>query len=226
MDGKAVGRLGGWADAPWGWRCLSGVAAAVHQSPVRPSARPPVRLMTMALLATIALSACREDAVRPTMTVTAADSADQVLEGMEHLITNDGVRRTKVIADTAYLYEATQLARLKVVTSTFFSTSGIETSTITADSGTYQMRDGSMSAWGHVVAVTPDGRKLRSAELRYDARTQKISSDKPFIYDKADQHLEGNGFISDPDFRNVVTRQPRGGQEGGPAGGGSVLPGQ
>ena len=123
MDGKAVGRLGGWADAPWGWRCPSWVAAAVHQSLVRPSARPPVRLMTMALLATIAHSACREDAVRPTMTVTAADSADQVLEGMEHLITNDGVRRTKVIADTAYLYEATQLARLKVVTSTFFSTS-------------------------------------------------------------------------------------------------------
>ncbi|MDZ4865141.1 MAG: LPS export ABC transporter periplasmic protein LptC [Gemmatimonadota bacterium] len=178
------------------------------------------------LLALGMLPACREDAVRPTMTVTAADSADQVLEGMEHLITNDGVRRTKVVADTAYLYEATQLARLKVVKSTFFNTSGIETSTITADSGTYQMRDGSMSAWGHVVAVTPDGRTLRSAELRYDARTQKISSDKPFIYDKADQHLEGNGFVSDPDFRNVVTRQPRGGQNGGPSGVGGLLPGQ
>ena len=171
-------------------------------------------------------SACKEDAVRPTMSVTAADSADQVLEGMEHLITNDGVRRTRVIADTAYLYEATQLARLKVVTSTFYNTNGNETSTITADSGNYQMRDGSMSAWGNVVAITPDGRKLRSAELRYDARSQKISSDKPFIYDKADQHLEGNGFISDPDFRNVVTKQPRGGQKGGPAGVGGLLPGQ
>lgn len=218
MGGNAVGRLGGSAVRHAG-RGASCVAVAPCQPPNRPTA------LSLLVLGLCAISACREDAVRPTMTVTAADSADQVLEGMEHLITNDGVRRTKVIADTAYLYEATQLARLKVVTSTFFSTSGIETSTITADSGTYQMRDGSMSAWGHVVAVTPDGRKLRSAELRYDARTQKISSDKPFTYDKADQHLEGNGFVSDPDFRNVVTRQPRGGQQGGVTGGG-VLPGQ
>ena len=178
------------------------------------------------LLAVIALlPACKDDAVRPTMSVTAADSADQVLSGMEHLITSDGVRRTRVVADTAYLYEATQVARLKVVTSTFYTTNGNETSTITADSGNYQMRDGSMSAWGHVLAVTPDGRKLRSAELRYDARTQKISSDKAFIYDKDDQHLEGNGFISDTDFRNVVTRQPHGGQKGGAPTGG-LLPGQ
>ena len=192
-----------------------------------PSACRPLRLpaLPQLVVALALLAACKEDAVRPTMTVTAADSADQVLEGMDHLITNDGVRRTKVVADTAYLYEATQLARLKVVKSTFFSTSGIETSTITADSGTYQMRDGSMSAWGHVVAVTPDGRRLRSAELKYDARTQQISSDKPFVYDKADQHLEGNGFTSDPDFRNVVTRQPRGGQQGG-GGVGGLLPGQ
>ncbi len=218
MDGKAERRLGGWAVLP---RVRSASCMAA------PRRQPPTRLTACCLLSFClsTLPACKDEAVRPTMTVTAADSADQVLEGMEHLITNDGVRRTKVVADTAYLYEATQLARLKVVKSTFFNTSGIETSTITADSGTYQMRDGSMSAWGHVVAVTPDGRKLRSAELRYDARTQQISSDKPFIYDKADQHLEGNGFTSDPDFRNVVTRQPRGGQQGG-GGVGGLLPGQ
>lgn len=218
MGGNAVGRLGGWESPPRRPRPVSRGPARVLQ--------PPYRLTACSLVALClsALPACREDAVRPTLAVTAADSADQVLEGMEHLITNDGVRRTKVVADTAYLYEATQLARLKIVTSTFFNTSGVETSTITADSGNYQMRDGSMSAWGHVVAVTPDGRTLHSAELRYDARTQQISSDKPFVYDKADQHLEGNGFTSDPDFRNVVTKQPRGGQRGGSTGG--VLPGQ
>ena len=222
MGGKAAGRQGGRAGSDQEREGASWALAVPVRGPF-----PPSRLSALSLLLVglSMLPACKEDAVRPTMTVTAADSADQVLEGMEHLITNDGVRRTKVVADTAYLYEATQLARLKVVTSTFYSTSGLETSTITADSGIYQMRDGSMSAWGHVVAVTPDGRKLRSAELRYDARTQKISSDKPFIYDRADQHLEGNGFISDPDFHDVVTQQPRGGQQGGPSGGG-LLPGQ
>ena len=57
-------------------------------------------------------------------------------------------------------------------------------------------------------------------------RDPRTEPDKPFVYDKADQHLEGNGFVSDPDFRNVVTRQPRGGQDGGPSGVGGLLPGQ
>jgi hypothetical protein len=38
------------------------------------------------------------------------------------------------------------------------------------------------------------------------------------VYDNADEHLEGNGFKSDPDFRNVVTQQPRGGQRPGQVG--------
>jgi len=186
-----------------------------------------VRPMTAVLLVAAALAACEDDAVRPTVSMTAADSADQVLYLMEHLITNDGVRRTRVLADTAYIYETTQLARLKVVTVNFYDAVGNESSTIKADSGTYMMRDGSMQSWGHVLATTPDGRRLRSAELRYEARAHKISSDQPFVYDRGDQHLEGNGFTSDPDFRNVVTRQPRGGQTGRDTTGGSFrLPGQ
>lgn len=202
-DGLAGGRAGGRT----GGRTALAIAAA--------------------FLAVVTLAACEDDAVRPTLTVTAADSADQILYTMEHLITNDGVRRTRVQADTAYLYEATQLARLKVVTTTFYDAAGNESSTIKADSGTYQMRDGGMQAWGNVLATTPDGRRLRSATLKYDARMHQISSDKPFTYDRADQHLEGNGFTSDPDFRNVVTRQPRGGQAGrDTTGGGFLLPGQ
>lgn len=186
-----------------------------------------LRPLAATLLLAALAAACEDNAVRPTVSVSAADSADQVLYTMEHLITNDGVRRTRVQADTAYLYESTQLARLKVVTVTFYDAVGNESSTIKADSGNYLMRDGSMQSWGHVLATTPDGRRLRSAELRYDARAHKISSDQPFVYDRADQHLEGNGFTSDPDFRNVVARQPRGGQTGRDTASGSFrLPGQ
>ncbi len=182
-------------------------------------------LSVLSALSALTLAACQDDAIRPPISAVAPDSADQVLEGMEHLITTDGVRRTRVIADTAFLYESTNLARLKVVKVTFYDANGNERSTVTSDSGLYHMRDGSMSAWGHVVAVTPDNRRLQSAELKYDSRSKQISSDKPFVYDRADQHLEGNGFTSDPDFRNVVTRQPRGGERRG-GGAAGVLPGQ
>lgn len=175
------------------------------------------------------LTACAEETVRPPVTGAAADSADQVLEGMEHFITNDGVRRTRVIADTAYLYEATQLARLKKVKVTFYSATGEETSTIVGDSGIYQTRDGSMSAWGHVVATTPDNRVLKSEELKYDSRKQEISSSKAFVYERPGQsRMTGDAFTSDPDFKNIVATRPRGGQTtpGDSSSGGFLLPGQ
>jgi len=173
-------------------------------------------------------SGCAQEGAQPTRTLTAADTADQILHKMVHLVTTDGVLRTRVMADTAYLYDVSQLVRLKVVKVTFFDENGRETSTVVADSGLYHMNDGSMDAWGHVFATTPDGRRLRSSELRYDVAANQISSSREFTYDRGDQHLEGNGFTSDPDFRNVSTQQPRGGP-GGEAGKpdpGFLLPGQ
>jgi LPS export ABC transporter protein LptC len=183
----------------------------------------------VALCASFALLACQEEVVRPSVTLDAADTADQVLYGMQHYVTDQGVRRSLVEADTAYVYQNTQMVEMRGVKVTFYNLTGDITSTVTGDSGTYLTRDGSMNARGNVVAVTPDGRSLRSEELKYDSRSQKISSDKPFVYDRADQHLEGNGFTSDPDFRNVVTKQPRGGQRPNAKPGdttGFLLPGQ
>ncbi len=183
----------------------------------------------MVAVVVAAVVACRDDGVRPTTTVTAADSADQVLESMDFNLTTDGVRRTRVFADTAYLYEATQLARLKRVTVTFYDVSGIERSTVVGDSGLYQTRDGSMEAWGHVVGTTPDGKKLQTAQLRYDSRKHEISSGTPFVFDKPGQHLEGNGFTSDPEFANIRAGQPKAHQLPGQsdsAGTGFLLPGQ
>lgn len=175
------------------------------------------------------LLACREDVIRPTTTATAADSADQILETMEFNLTTDGVRRTRVVADTAYVYESTQIARLKQVKVTFFDQSGIERSTVTGDSGVYHTRDGSMEAWGHVVGTTPDGKKLQTEQLKYDSRRHEISSETPFIFDKPGdpgQHLTGNGFVSDPEFANVRATQPKGREVPGQTGGGFLLPGQ
>jgi LPS export ABC transporter protein LptC len=167
--------------------------------------------------------------VKPTVTLQKADTADQLLEGMSHYITEQGVRRSLVEADTARLYEPTQIAELRALTVTFYDSVGKVTSVVTADSGTYFMRDGSMKARGNVIARTPDGRRLSSPILNYDQKTNTISSDQPFVYENGEEHLEGNGFHSDPDFRNVVTQQPRGGQKEvrrGKPSGGVLLPGQ
>jgi LPS export ABC transporter protein LptC len=183
------------------------------------SVPPSLRLSALAVLSV--LSACEESGAKPTTTVQAPDSADQVLEGFSHYVTRDGVRRSRVDADTAFFYEATQVTDLRKIRVVFFDARGEEGSTLTARTGTYRWQDGSMEAEGSVVVVAPDGRTLRTESLRYDNPTNTISTNKHFTFDRGTEHLEGNSFKSDPDFKNVVTDRPR-----GVAGDGLLLPGQ
>ena len=181
------------------------------------------RLVRSALsaLSVFSVLSCEDSGVRPTSTVQAPDSADQVLEGFSHYVTNEGVRRSRVEADTAFFYEPTQITELHKVKVVFFDLKGAEGSTLTAERGTYRWQDGSMEATGNVVVVSPDGRRLSTESLRYDNATNTILTDKPFSFDRGAEHLEGNSFRSDPDFRNVVTDRPR-----GVSGEGLLLPGQ
>lgn len=185
-------------------------------------AQPLRRLGFCALSALSALTAaCEEAGVRPTATVQAADSADQVLEGFSHYVTNEGIRRSRVEADTAFFYEPTQITELHNVKVVFFDIKGAEGSTLTAKRGTYRWQDGSMQASGDVVVISPDGRRLTTETLRYENATNTIMTDKPFSFDRGTEHLEGNSFRSDPDFKNVITDRPR-----GVSGNGLLLPGQ
>jgi LPS export ABC transporter protein LptC len=175
-------------------------------------------------LAAVALGpalACEDPGARPTTTVQATDSADQVLEGFSHWITKDGIRRSEVQADTAYFYENTQVTQLRNIRVIFYDLNGKESSTLTAKAGTYRWQDGSMQANGKVVVVSPDGRRLQTDTLKYDNATNTISTNTHFVMDRGADHLEGRSFRSDPDFRNVVTDKPV-----GRAGDGLLLPGQ
>ncbi len=179
------------------------------------------------LTALSALSACADQGAKPPTTATAADSADQVLINMQHYLGQDGLRRSVVFADTAYIYEATHVIDMRKVRVVFFTSGGDTSSVITGDRGIYHTLEGTMTATGHVVARTPDGRLLHTEKLNYVKQSNQISSDTPFIYDRGAEHLEGNGFTTDPSFVNVVTQQPKGGErKKGKPGGGIALPGQ
>jgi LPS export ABC transporter protein LptC len=177
--------------------------------------------LLLCVLGVASVLSCEETGAKPTTTVTATDSADQVLEGFSHYVTKDGIRRSRVEADTAYFYENTQVTQLKKIRVVFFDTQGEESSTLTAKSGTYRWQDGSMEATGSVVVVSPDGRRLATETLKYDNAANTISTNVHFTFDRGTEHLEGNSFRSDPDFKNVVTDRPR-----GTAGDGILLPGQ
>jgi len=149
--------------------------------------------------------------VRPTATITAADTADQVLVDMTHYVTHDGVVRARVEADTAFFYQPVQRAEMRTVRITFYDPDGRATSTMSAREGTYHWASGDMEGRGRVVVIgASDGRTLRSEVMRYRRDANEVASDLPFVFDAPGRHVEGEGFTSDPDFRNVVAKRPRG----------------
>jgi LPS export ABC transporter protein LptC len=109
---------------------------------------------------------------------------------------------------------------LRNVHITFYSLAGTETSSLTSREGTYDWRTSDMEARGNVVVVTKDGRNLRTAQMRFNEARNEVSSDGEFVFDSPDRHIEGEGFTSDPEFKNVVAKHPKG------TGGGFTLPDQ
>lgn len=177
-----------------------------------------LRAVLVTVTLPMAALACR-DGTRPTATVTALDSADQVLIGMVHYVTQGGLLRARVRADTAYFFSNTQTAELRTVHITFYDARGAETSTMTAREGTYHWRTRDMEGRGNVVVIrNSDGGKLRTEALRYSQAKNAVTSDLAFTFDSPSEHLKGVGFTADPDFRNVTTKNLTG------TGGQLVLP--
>jgi len=171
-------------------------------------------------LAGLALSWSCSEGVKPTATITAADTADQVMYNMTTYVTTQGVLRARVLADTAYLYNATQVSELRNVHVTFYDATGRETSTLTGREGTLH-GSGDMEGRGNVVVVrASDNGTLRTEKIEYAQKANLVSSDQPFTFDTPNQHLKGVGFTSDPDFKDLKAQHVTG------TGGKFVLPNQ
>src|SRR5438552_7428834 len=156
-----------------------------------------------------------------TATRAVLDSADQVLLGMSHYVTESGVLRARVRADTAYFFSNAQRAELRNVHVTFYDLTGRATSTLTSKEGTHHWRTGDMEARGNVIVVRDkDGATMKTEVMAYNQAKNEVSSDKSFVWDEPGRHVEGDGFTSDPEFKKITAKRPHG------TGGQFVLPSQ
>ncbi len=185
-------------------------------SRLTPGRRPGVSSAILALC--LVAGACK-GGTPVTATQAVLDSADQVLLGMSHYVTESGVLRARVRADTAYFFSNSQRAELRNVHVTFYDVAGKATSTLTSKEGTHHWRTGDMEARGNVILIrNSDGATLRTEAMSYSQARNEVTSDVAFTFDSPTQHLRGVGFTSDPEFRNVRTKHLTG------TGGQLVLP--
>ncbi|MEO7455027.1 MAG: LPS export ABC transporter periplasmic protein LptC [Gemmatimonadaceae bacterium] len=178
-----------------------------------------VILMGASILAVA--SACKRTGTAPPVSgTTLADSAEQVMFNIHFVLTDKGVARGELFADTAYIFDENRRYDLRKVRTTFNTSTGAKDGVMSADRGKYSLNQQVLEGYGNVVIITNDGRKLTSPHLRYMQGLNEVASDSAFTLVKPDGTLSGIGFKSDPQLtRFQVFNRMR-------VKGGFTLPGQ
>jgi LPS export ABC transporter protein LptC len=174
-----------------------------------------------AFVALIVLASCQEGTKPPIAPRNPlADSADQVMFGISTFITDKGLLKAQLQADTGYFFDGNSRIEMRVEKTTFFSNTGAQTAVLTSKEGTYITARSTMEARKNVLVVTTDGKRLTTEQLHYNQGTNEISSDSSFVMTEPTRELRGIGFVSDPNLINIQVKRVLSGQ--GPL----PLPGQ
>lgn len=180
------------------------------------------RLLVVAAIACVAVAGCSRQGTRPPVKSGAslADSAEQVMLNVRSLLTNEGIQRGEMFADSAYIFDDNTRFELRKVRATFNTATGTKDGTMKGDRGRYSTRQQLLEGFGNVVITTNDGKRLTSPHVRYNQVLNEVSSDSAFTMVEAGRTLSGVGFRSDPQLNNIVVLKGARGR------GSFTLPGQ
>jgi LPS export ABC transporter protein LptC len=161
------------------------------------------------LLGLVALGACAGDPGPVAMDYELP--ADQVMIGVTHTPTTEGIRSAIGQFDTVYVFEDSSRLHLKGVNLELFDATGVKTATLTSQSGELDTDTQAMIARGTVRLVTVgDPRIIETEELHYDPSTRRVWSDVRTKQTYRGEVLVVDGFNSDDQFKKVEFRGPQG----------------
>ena len=157
--------------------------------------------------ATLVLAGCKpESAVIVSKALVLPDSAEQMIFGFNAMITDNGVNKGRLLADTAFLYRDPPGPRfeLRRVHLTFFTPQGVNDGTMSAREGTYIDWQKRVEGRGNVIIIRKDGNRVESPQLVYDQGRNQIFSDSTFKFTQPNKRMiSGTGFDSDPRLTNL-----------------------
>ena len=158
------------------------------------------RRVSLVIAVTLMLAACRTKGTAPPVEgkATLADSAEQMLVTTRSLLVDRGVQRGEMFADTVYVFDDNTRFEMRKVRVTFNTATGAKDGVMSADRGTYNVRNGTLEGFGNVVLVSNDGKRLTSPQLKYAQTINEVSSDTSFTLVRPGQTISGIGFKSDP----------------------------
>jgi LPS export ABC transporter protein LptC len=162
------------------------------------------RIFGVALVLAVAAACGRPDPTEPPVLDI---EHQQVTYGMNLKLTEAGVLKADLLADTAFSRPGSDVTELRGVELTFFDEEGARPGTLTSRSGEYDQRSGVMTARGAVVLVVPtdDGgtRTIRTEELHYDQKGDAVWSEVPTSIEQKDGTFYAQNFSSDTRFTSI-----------------------
>lgn len=130
------------------------------------------------------------------------DSAEQIIFGGRIFLTDQGVNKGVLLADTVLNYDQGTRMELRRVNVTFYTSLGMKDGVLSSKAGTYNSRLARLDARGDVVVVRNDGKRLTSQSLVYDQVRNQIFTDSAFVLNEPSRQFTGIGFESDPRLSN------------------------
>lgn len=164
-------------------------------------------MMVMAGVVMLAGAACpRKGKAKAKAPVAAKsllpDSADQIAFGARVVLTDKGVSKGELLADTSFTYDDGTRLELRRINLTFYNSLGQKDGVMTSRAGTYNMRLSRIEARGDVVVVREDGKRLTSQQLVFDQVRNQFFTDSAFVLNEPNKVFTGMGFESDPRLTN------------------------
>jgi LPS export ABC transporter protein LptC len=173
--------------------------------------RAMLRAVPALVVAASLAGACGGGAGQTTAGVNEAsilDSADQVAFGFRTLVTDAGLLRAEVFADTALFLDQNTRASLRNVQGDFFGATGAKEATLTARLGNLNTRSNELEAWGNVIITSVDGRVLKTPMIRYVQSQNVVLSDSAFVLtEPGEKEMRGIGFRTDPSLNAIQVLQ-------------------
>lgn len=161
----------------------------------------------------IAFGACTQPAptARPGRSAL-ADSADQIMYGVKTVLTDRGLLRGELVADSAFFFDNNTRSELRGVHLTFYGSNGAKNAVLTSKEGTFRTSVNEMEARRDVVVIAEDGRVLRTSQLKFNQALNQVEGDSAFtLSEPGGRSIAGIGFRTDPNMNNVrILKQTQG----------------
>ena len=120
--------------------------------------------------------------------------------------TENGIRQWILQSDKMNKYAGERDVQLVTLHMDFFK-QGDHFSVLTSDSGRANLNNKDIHAWGNVIVITDDGRKLETEELFFNNETQLIHNDVFNRFTRDGDVLTGIGLEATPDLEYIEIKQ-------------------